>query len=46
MDHEEIVAKLMEIRPHSQWNLRGNTYESLEWLDDPADKPTAEELGL
>lgn len=44
MTHEELVTKLRQIRPGANWNLRGNTYQDLEWLDDPATKPTAQEV--
>lgn len=46
MTHIEVCNKLSEIRPGAHWNLRGNVYEGLEWLDDIATKPTANELGL
>jgi hypothetical protein len=42
----EICDKLLSIRPGAHWNLRGDTYEGLEWLDDPSTKPTAIDLGL
>jgi len=46
MTVEQICNKLMEIRPGAIWNLRGDTYEGLEWLDANQTKPTAEEIGL
>lgn len=46
MTNDEICIQLQLIRPGAHWNLRGNTYAGLEWLDDPSTKPTAEELGL
>jgi hypothetical protein len=46
MTHQNIIDKLIIICPGAHWNLRGNTYEGLEWLDDLSTKPTAEELGL
>lgn len=46
MTHEQLVAAILAARPGSHWNLRGTTYESLEWLDAPETKPTAAELGL
>lgn len=46
MTQEQIVAFLQANYFGSHWNLRGNLYENLEWLDDPATKPTAEEIGL
>ena len=44
MTHDQIIAKLLEIRPGARWNLRGNTYETFEWLDAPETKPTHEEI--
>lgn len=46
MNHQQIVDKLIEIRPGAHWALHGITYDGLEWLDDAQVKPTAEELGL
>lgn len=46
MTHHEIVAALHSLRPGAEWNLRGNTYAGLEWLDQVQTKPTAAEIGL
>jgi hypothetical protein len=46
MTHEQICVWLQINKPGAIWNLRGNTYEGLEWLDDSSTKPTAEEIGL
>jgi hypothetical protein len=46
MTHIQICTWLETNRSGAHWNLRGNTYEDLEWLDDPATKPTAAEIGL
>jgi hypothetical protein len=46
MTHLEIVNWLISNRPGAKWNLSGETYEGLEWLDSPETKPTAEEIGL
>lgn len=46
MTHEQLAAKITLLRPGAEWNLRGNTYEGLEWLDTIQTKPTKEELGL
>jgi len=35
---------LKNIRPNSSWSLSGNSYEGLEWFDDPSNKPTAQEI--
>jgi hypothetical protein len=46
MTLDELITALQTVRPGAHWNLSGNTYEGLVWLDDPSTKPTAEELGL
>jgi hypothetical protein len=46
MTHQDIVDKLVELCPSTSWVLHGDTYDSLEWRDDPTIKPTAEQLGL
>lgn len=46
MTHEELCHQLETIRPNAVWNLSGNTYEGLTWLDQIQPKPTAQELGL
>jgi len=46
MDFETLKNNIIVARPSSHWVLTGNTYEGFVWLDDPATKPTAEELGL
>jgi len=46
MTLRELLLKIDEIRPGAQWNLRGMSYDGLEWLDIIQTKPTAEELGL
>jgi len=46
MTHDQIVQKLLEIRPGSEWNLRKPEYDGLEWLDKLQSKPTQQELGL
>lgn len=42
--HMELVEKLTALRPGAHWALNGDTYDDLVWLDDPATKPTREEL--
>jgi len=44
MTRQELVAKLLAIRPGAVWNLRGDTYDGLEWLDQTQSKPTLAEL--
>jgi hypothetical protein len=39
-----LQEKLELIRPGAQWNLRGDTYAGLEWLDTQQTKPTEAEL--
>ena len=40
------VATLLSLAPGSHWAWTGETYDGLIWLDDPATKPTAGQLGL
>jgi hypothetical protein len=46
MTHEAICSWLQANKPKAIWNLRGVTYEGLEWLDLVQTKPTAQEIGL
>lgn len=46
MTEKDIVAWLETNRPGSHWNVRSASWEGFEWLDDPATKPTQEEMGL
>lgn len=46
MTQDQIVAILQTNYPGAHWKLDGNTYEHLTWLDNPATKPTAQNLGL
>jgi len=46
MTHADIVQQLLAIRPGAQWVFTDTTYEGLQWLDDPATKPSAADLGL
>lgn len=39
-----IIEVLRTLRPGAHWTLQGDTYEGLTWLDDPATKPTREEV--
>lgn len=38
-----IAAALNQCRPGARWNLTGDTFEGIEWLDD-SPPPTQEEL--
>jgi hypothetical protein len=40
----DIVNAIVSLRPNSQWNLNGDEYSGLEWLDQNQTKPTEEEL--
>lgn len=46
MTQDQLITNLQSLYPGAHWNLSGNTYEGLSWLDDPSTKPTAAELGL
>lgn len=35
---------LQTIRPGAQWNLRGSSYDAIEWLDTVQAKPTQIEV--
>lgn len=39
-----IVDSLSIIRPNAIWNLSGDSYEGLEWLDTKQTKPTKAEI--
>lgn len=36
----DVPAALQAVAPGAQWNLRGDTYAGLEWLDAVQVKPT------
>lgn len=40
----DIVNAIVSLRPNAQWNLIGDDYSGLEWLDQNQTKPTEEEL--
>jgi len=44
MNQRELVSTLQHLRPGAQWNLKGDTYADLEWIDVEQAKPTEEEL--
>lgn len=35
---------LMELRPNAQWNIVGEGYDDIEWLDTEQAQPTLEEV--
>ena len=39
-----IVEAINSIRPKARWNLIGESYEGLEWLDETQTKPTEAEI--
>ena len=39
-----IAAILQKIRPGASWNLNGDSYDGLEWLDENQVKPTPVEI--
>ena len=44
-----IIDAVISLRPGAQWELRGDTYEGLKWLEKPVweggqKKPTKEEV--
>ena len=39
-----VSDALVALRPGAEWNITGNTYAGLEWLDETQIKPTEEEI--
>lgn len=39
-----IAEAIPLIRPGAQWNVRGNGYQGIEWLDTTQVKPTPQEI--
>lgn len=39
-----IAEILQDIRPGAEWNLSGNSYKGLEWLDSRQSRPSEEEI--
>lgn len=39
-----IIKAIQKIRPNAQWNLNGNNYDGLIWLDQTQSKPTEAEI--
>lgn len=46
MDEENLplAQALFALRPNSIWSMEGDSYEGISWQDDPALKPTKEEV--
>ena len=40
----DITHALQSLKPRAQWNLRGDDYTGLEWLDSSQTKPTETEV--
>ena len=40
----DITHAIVALKPGAEWNLRGNDYSGLEWLDKSQTKPTEEEV--
>lgn len=40
----DIIHALISLRPNAQWEMDGDDYESIEWLDTEQIKPTKEEV--
>ena len=43
MKHD-IASALLKLKPGAQWNLLGEDYSGLEWLDSSQTKPTETEI--
>jgi len=46
MTYQELIDLIVVLKPGAHWNLKGYSYNDLEWLDDPSTKPSAADLGL
>jgi hypothetical protein len=44
MKNKEITLALLSLRPDSEWILRGDDYQDLEWLDTKTQKPLLKEV--
>ena len=40
----DITHAILALKPGAEWNLRGDDYSGLEWLDESQTKPTEEEV--
>jgi hypothetical protein len=40
----DLSSGLISLRPNCAWSLTGDDYSTLKWQDDPALKPTEEEV--
>ncbi len=44
MNHDSIIKALSILAPESHWNLRGDSINGLEWLDDLSNRPTDDQI--
>lgn len=46
MDEENLplAQALYILRPNCVWSMEGDSYEGISWQDDPAQKPTKDEV--
>ena len=44
MKAEQLITALEAICPTAVWNLRGDTYDGLEWLDRTIPRPSLVEI--
>lgn len=44
MTRENFKIAIISLRAGAQWELNGNTYADLVWLDERQSKPTEEEV--
>lgn len=42
----DVANALTTLRPKAEWNLKGNVYEGIEWLDKVQIKPTEKEVQI
>ena len=40
----DITHAILALKPGAEWNLRGDDYSGLEWLDKSQTKPTEDEV--
>ena len=40
----DITHAILALKPGAEWNLRGDDYSGLEWLDKSQTKPTEDEI--
>lgn len=40
----DLTRAIRSLYPNAEWNLKGSTYDGLEWLSQDIPKPSLEEL--